>query len=224
MIELRNVCKTFILDGNRKTVADNITATFPHNTAVAVLGRNGAGKSTMLKMLAGTMDPDSGEILVHGTISWPVGFAGSFHPDLTGLQNTRFIARVYGVGTDELVDFVRDFSELKEHYFLPVRTYSSGMKSRLAFGISMGIKFDTYLVDEVTAVGDASFKKKSEELFRARMQESSAVMVTHALGQVQRLCDHVAVLEDGYLHYFTDVMEGIKFHQENMKKASPASR
>ena len=219
MIELRNVCKTFVLNGRRKTVADNITATFPHHTAVGVLGRNGAGKSTLLKMLASTMDPDSGEVAVYGTISWPVGFAGSFHPDLTALQNTRFIARVYGVDTDELVDFVRDFAELKEHFYLPVRTYSSGMKSRLAFGVSMGIKFDTYLVDEVTAVGDASFKKKSEELFRARMEESSAVMVTHALGQVQRLCDHVAVLEDGQLYYFTNVMEGIAFHQENMRKA-----
>lgn len=98
------------------------------------------------------------------------------------------------------------------------------MKSRLAFGISMGIKFDTYLVDEVTAVGDASFKKKSEELFRTRMQDSSAVMVTHALGQVERLCDHVAVLEDGNLHYFTDVMKGIRFHQENMRNAPPPTR
>ena len=224
MIELRNVCKTFVLNGIHKTVADNITATFPHKTAVGVLGRNGAGKSTMLNMLAGTLEPDSGEVLVHGTISWPVGFAGSFHPDLTGLQNTRFIARVYGVGTDELVEFVQEFSELKEHFNLPVRAYSSGMKSRLAFGISMGIKFDTYLVDEVTAVGDASFKKKSEELFRTRMQDSSAVMVTHALGQVERLCDHVAVLEDGNLHYFTDVMKGIRFHQENMRNAPPPTR
>ena len=221
MIELRNVCKTFVLNGHRNTVADDITVTFPHNTAVGILGRNGAGKSTMLKMLAGTMEPDSGEILVRGTISWPVGFAGSFHPDLTGLQSTRFIARVYGVETDELCEFVHEFSELKEHFYLPVRSYSSGMKSRLAFGISMGIKFDTYLVDEVTAVGDASFKKKSEELFRARMKDSSAVVVTHALGQIERLCNHVAVLEDGCLHYFTDVMNGIEFHQEIMRKASP---
>jgi capsular polysaccharide transport system ATP-binding protein len=221
MIELRNVCKTFVLNGRSKTVADRISVTFPHHTAVGVLGRNGAGKTTMLKMLAGSMEPDSGEVKVHGSISWPVGFAGSFHPDLTGLQNTRFIARVYGVDTDELADFVSDFSELREHFYLPVRSYSSGMKSRLAFGVSMGIKFDTYLVDEVTAVGDASFKQKSEALFRARMNESSAVMVTHALGQVERLCDHVAVLEGGQLHYFTDVMEGIAFHQENMRRAPP---
>lgn len=216
---MRNVSKTFVLNGRRKVVADGITATFPTGKAVAVLGRNGAGKSSLLKMLAGTLEPDSGEIIVHGTISWPVGFAGSFHADLTGLQNTRFIGRVYGVDTDELVAFVEDFSELGQHFNLPVRTYSSGMRSRLAFGMSMGIRFDTYLVDEVTAVGDASFKEKSEALFAHRMQQSAAVMVTHALGQVQRLCQHAAVLEDGLLHYYEDVDEAIRHHQELMKVA-----
>jgi capsular polysaccharide transport system ATP-binding protein len=221
MIELFDLCKTYTLNGTRKTVADRISVTFPNRTAVASLGRNGAGKSSMLKMLAGTMEPDHGEIRKQGTISWPVGFAGSFHPDLTGLQNTRFIARVYGVDTDELEDFVRSFSELNEHFGLPVRTYSSGMRSRLAFGVSMGIKFDTYLVDEVTAVGDVAFKKKSEALFRERMAESGAIVVTHALGQVQRLCDHVAVLEAGKLNYFTNVMEGIEFYQQIMKREPP---
>jgi len=216
MIELRNVSKAFVLNGHRKVIADNISALFPNGKAVAILGRNGAGKSTLLKMMAGTMETDSGEILSEGAMSWPVGFAGSFHPDLTGLQNTRFIARVYGVDTDELVEFVLDFSELEEHFLQPVRTYSSGMKSRLAFGISMGIKFDTYLVDEITAVGDASFRKKSEALFKFRMEESSAIMVTHALGQVQRMCHHVAVLENGRILYFENVDEGIKAHQRIM--------
>lgn len=219
MIELRNLSKSFFLNGVRKTVADNITAVFPCNTSVGLLGRNGAGKSTLLQMIAGTLTPDQGTAHVRGSISWPVGFAGSFHGDMTGLQNTRFIARVYGVDTDELCAFVQDFSELGNQFSLPVRTYSSGMRSRLAFGISMGIHFDIYLVDEITAVGDAAFKTKSEELFRTRMEQSSSLIVTHALGQVQRLCDHVAVLERGKLHYFTNVMSGIEFHQENMKRA-----
>lgn len=218
MIELRNLSKTFALNGTHKVVADNINVTFPHNKAVAVLGRNGAGKSTLLKMIANTIRPDSGEVVRYGTMSWPIGFSGSFHPDLTGLQNTRFVARVYGVDSDELVDFVRHLSELNEHYFLPVRTYSSGMRSRLAFGISMGIHFDTYLVDEITAVGDSTFKEKSEELFRNRMGECSAIMVTHALGQVKRLCDHVLVLENGEATYFTDVNQGVLFYQRIMKK------
>lgn len=217
MIELRNVCKTFVLKGRRQVVADNLNTVFPDKKVVAILGRNGAGKSTLLKMLAGTMYPDSGEIVSTGHISWPVGFAGSFHGELSGLQNTRFIARVYGVDTDELADFVEDFAELGQHFHLPVRTYSSGMRSRLAFGVSMGIKFDTYLVDEITAVGDAKFKEKSEALFAQRMAESSAIIVTHALGQVKRLSDYVQVLHEGRLHLYEDVDEGIIAHQKLMR-------
>jgi capsular polysaccharide transport system ATP-binding protein len=218
MIELRNVCKEFVLKGRRKVVADNITAIFPEKRAVAILGRNGAGKSSLLKMLAGTMLPDSGEIISTGHTSWPVGFAGSFHPELSGLQNTRFIARVYGVDTGELADFVADFAELGQHFHLPLRTYSSGMRSRLAFGVSMGIQFDTYLVDEVTAVGDATFKEKSEELFAERLNNSSAVMVTHTMGQVRRLCNYVGVLHMGRLHFYDDIEEGIEFHQRMMRE------
>lgn len=217
MIELRHLSKTFVLHGRRKVVAEDINAVFPDRTAVAILGRNGAGKSSLLKMISGSMDPDSGEVRSTGTISWPVGFAGSFHPELTGLQNVRFIARVYGVSTSELTDFVYDFAEVGQHFNLPVRTYSSGMKSRLAFGLSMGIHFDTYLVDEVTAVGDASFRSKADALFTERMKNSAAVMVTHGIGQVRKLCHHAAVLEAGQLHYYTDVEAAIQHHQALMK-------
>ena len=217
MIEIRNLCKTFVLNGRRKVVADNISAVFPDRTAVAILGRNGAGKSSLLKMLAGSMDPDSGEVTSTGTLSWPVGFAGSFHPEMTGLQNVRFIARVYGVDTAELVDFVADFAGLGQHFNLPVRTYSSGMRSRLAFGVSMGIHFETYLVDEVTAVGDAAFREKSELLFAERITQSGAVMVTHNMAQVKRLCTLAGVLEDGRLSFYDDVDEAIAHHQELMK-------
>ncbi len=217
MIELHNVCKTFMLNGYSKRVADNISVLFPPRRAVAMLGRNGAGKSTLLKMISGTMQPDSGRVLHHGSVSWPVGFSGSFHPELTGLQNTRFVARIQGVDTGELVDFVQDFANLGGHFYLPVRTYSSGMRSRLAFGVSMGIHFDTYLVDEITAVGDAEFKRKSEALFLDRLRKSSAIMVTHALGLVQRLCHHVVVLENGKLRFFEDVDEGIVYYQRLMR-------
>ena len=134
----------------------------------------------------------------------------------------KFIARVYGVDTDELADFVADFAELGQHFYLPIRTYSSGMKSRLAFGVSMGIKFDTYLVDEVTAVGDEVFRSKSEALFAERMQTSSAIMVTHTMAQVRKLCQKVAVLHEAKLHFFDDVEEGIKMHQKLMKERRKA--
>lgn len=221
MIELRNLTKVFTLNGRRKVVCDNINLRVPSKTSVALLGRNGAGKSTLLKMLAGALEPTSGEILSDGTISWPVGFAGSFHRDLTGLQNVRFVARIYGVDSDATVKFVEEFAELGIHFRLPVRSYSSGMKSRLAFGVSMAVPFDTYLVDEVTATGDASFKKKSSTLFRARMAEAGAFVVSHSMGQVRELCDVGLVLENGRATYFDDVDEAIACHEANMAAGPP---
>ncbi|MCF8516919.1 MAG: ABC transporter ATP-binding protein [Rhodobacteraceae bacterium] len=220
MIRLENVSKSFRLKGDYRTIANNITATFPKGHSVGLLGRNGAGKSSLLRMISGAMEPDSGRIIVEGSLSWPVGFSGSFHRDLTGAQNTRFIARVYGVDTDELLDFVADFSELGRQFHQPIHTYSSGMKSRLSFGISMGIHFDMYLVDEVTAVGDESFKEKSESVFKNRMETSGAIFISHSLTSVRRVCTAVATLEQGVLTYFDNVQEGIEQHKENMQRRS----
>lgn len=220
MIQLLGVSKAFKTSWGRKVVADAITATFPTRRAIALLGGNGAGKSTMLGMIAGTIKPDAGQIQSDGTISWPVGFAGSFHRDLTGAQNVRFIARIYGIDTEFLTDFVQEFAGLGGHFHMPVRSYSSGMKSRLAFGTSMGVPFDTYLVDEVTSVGDAAFKRKSNQLFREKMAYSSAVVVSHSMKQLQELCDAGAVLDHGNLIYFDDVGKAIKHHQKMMARAN----
>ena len=214
MIRLAGLHKTYRLHGRRKVVADGIDAVFPSGVSVGLLGRNGAGKSSLLKMIAGTLDPDAGAIESDGTISWPVGFAGSFHADLTGAQNVRFVGRVYGVDTDELIEFVRDFAELGDHFHLPFRSYSSGMRSRLAFGLSMGIHFDTYLVDEVTSVGDAPFKAKSARVFKERMRESGAVVVSHSMSLIKNLCDAGAVLERGRLSYFDDVRDAIAHYED----------
>ena len=189
MIVLRNVTKTFYMQGTRKTVADNINATFPTGVAVALLGRNGAGKSTLLQIIAGTTSPTAGEVLSDGRISFPVGLASSMHPDMTGAQNTRFVARIYGVDTDALTHFVEEFSELGSHFHVPVRAYSSGMKARLSFGINMGLDFDTYLIDEVTAVGDAAFRQACEAALADRLSQRGAVIVSHSLGFLRRVCD-----------------------------------
>ena len=217
MIRFENLSKGFWVGGERKVVIDNLNATLPTGASLALMGRNGAGKSTLLQMIAGTLRPDGGRIVSDGTISWPVGFGGSFHKDMTGSQNVRFIARIYGVDTDELAAFVEDFAELGKHFYEQVRFYSSGMKSRLAFGTSMGIKFDTYLVDEVTAVGDSQFKRKSSAVFRERMKTSSAILVNHSMGQLREFCDAGVVLEKGKLWYFDDLEEGIAFHQGLME-------
>ena len=214
MIRFENLTKSYRVRGMRKVVIDNLNMELPTGHSLALLGRNGAGKSTLLQIIAGTLRPDSGQVVSNGSISWPVGFGGSFHPDLTGAQNVRFVARIYGVDTDALVDFVEDFAEIGKHFHMPVRSYSSGMKSRLAFGTSMGIQFDTYLVDEVTAVGDAAFRKKSQEVFGERMKVSSAILVSHDMGQVREICDTGIVLAEGSLRYFDNIEEAVEAHLE----------
>ena len=212
MIRFENLSKSFWVRGERKVVIDHLNVTLPTGQSLALLGRNGAGKSTLMEITAGTLRPTTGRVISDGSISWPVGFAGSFHGQLTGAENVRFIARIYGVDGDELVDFVGDFAELGKHYYMPVRTYSSGMKSRLTFGASMGIRFDTYLVDEATAVGDAAFKAKSQKYFTDRVKNASALLVSHDMAQLRDFCEAGVVLAEGKLTYYADIEEAIETH------------
>lgn len=218
MIALENLTKVYYRKGIRTVVADRINAVFPTGQSVALLGRNGAGKSSLLRMIAGTMLPSSGRVLSDGTVSWPVGFAGSFHKELTGAQNVRFVARIYGVDTNALSDYVEDFSELGVNYHKPFGTYSSGMRSRLAMATSMGIDFDTYLVDEVTSVGDASFKAKSQAIFLDRMQKSSSIVVSHSMSFVKKTCTRGAVLHNGHLSFYEDINEAIRAYEISSKR------
>jgi len=217
MIRLEGVTKTFPLNGGRKVVLDTITATFPPRRSIALLGRNGAGKSTLLDIIAGTIRPTRGRVVSNGSISYPVGFSGSFHPDLTGAQNTRFVARIYGVDTNALIRFVREFAELGPHFHMPFRSYSAGMKARLSFGVSMGIPFDTYLVDEVTSVGDGAFRRKSVDLLDDRRRRSAAIVVSHSPAMIRRICDMGAVLESGRLVFFDDLDEALARHEANLR-------
>lgn len=216
MIVLRNLTKIYSLGGRRKVVADNINVTFPTGVSVALLGRNGAGKSTLLQIIAGVTPQTSGEVLSDGRISFPVGLASSMHPELTGAQNALFVARIYGADTEKMIDFVRDFAELGDHFHLPVRTYSSGMKGRLTFGINMALQFDTYLIDEIAAVGDAAFRAKSDRVFKARMRHAGAIYVSHSTSLIRQMCQAGAVLENGRLTYYEDIEEAIAQHNQNM--------
>lgn len=216
MIQFDHLCKGFWHRKQYATVIDDLTLTLPTGKSLALLGGNGAGKSTLLELIAGTLRPDSGSVWSDGSISWPIGYGGSFSRDLTGAQNTRFLARVYGVDTDELADFVQDFAEIGRHFHMPIRFYSSGMRSRLGFGISMGIPFDTYLVDEVTAVGDQRFRRKSRDVFADRMKNASAILVNHNLNELREYCDAAILLDKGRLTYYTDLAEAVEKHTENM--------
>jgi capsular polysaccharide transport system ATP-binding protein len=219
MIEFRNVSKHYLTTTGRKTVLDRLTLTLPAGAKVGVLGRNGAGKSTLLRMISGTVRPAAGEIRRHGAISWPLGFGGSFHPDLTGAQNVRFVARIYGMDTDALVAFVEDFAELGEFMDMPVRSYSSGMRARIAFGTSMGIAFDWYLVDEITAVGDSRFRRKSLVAFKTRLRGAGLLITSHSASTIRSYCTSGLVLERGRAQYFADVEEAIAVHEANMAAA-----
>lgn len=216
MIRFENLNKGFWVRGEYRPIIQNLNMELPHGQALGLLGRNGAGKSTLLQIIAGTMQPSSGRVIREGRVSWPIGGANSFHRDLTGLQNTRFLARVYGVDSDALVAFVEDFAEIGRHFHMPLRSYSSGMRSRLAFGVAMGIPFDTYLVDEVTAVGDAQFKRKSRALFRARMARAGAIMVSHSMSEMRSYCDSGLVVNAGRLEYFKDINLAIARHEALM--------
>lgn len=219
MIEFRNVSKFYHTPFGRRIVLDRLDLVLPRGAKVGVLGRNGAGKTTLLGLVAGTVQPAAGEIRRSGAISWPLGFGGSAHGELTGAQNVRFVARIYGMDTDALVAYVADFSELGEFMDMPVRSYSSGMKARLAFGMAMGIAFDWYLVDEITAVGDARFKKKSLAVFKDRLRDAGLLMTSHSTGTIRSYCSSGLVLEAGRIRYFDDVEDAIAAHEANMAVA-----
>lgn len=219
MIEFRHVDKHYDTPSARKVLLRNFSMMVPSGAKVALMGRNGAGKSTMIGMISGTVSPNAGTIRRDGTMSWPMGFSGSFAADITGRQNALFVARIYGVDATALLGFVEEFAELGGFFDMPVRSYSSGMRARLAFGLSMGLGFDWYLVDEVTAVGDASFRKKSLEMFRDRLADSGLIMVSHSMQTLRDYCTSGIVLEAGECTYFSDLEEAIRQHEMNMDNA-----
>ncbi|MCW1917277.1 ABC transporter ATP-binding protein [Rhodobacter sp. KR11] len=221
MISFEHVTKAFWYRGQPKYVARDIHAVIPTGAKIGILGRNGAGKSTLMGMIAGNINPDFGMVKVSGEISWPIGLTGCIQGDMTGAQNVRFIARVYGVDTDELVEFVDDFAELGANYYEPVKTYSTGMRGRLNFGMSMGIRFNTYLLDEVHSTGDLSFKQKAEDLFNDRMHSAGVVLISHSERNLRSLCTTGAVLEHGRLTFYDTIDEAIEAHNRNMRFGSP---
>lgn len=221
MIQLENVTKSYPLRGTRKYLMRNVTLTLPRGRSVGLLGRNGAGKSTLLRMIGGSVLPDEGRIMRTVPVSWPLGFSGGFHGSLTGAQNVRFIARIYGVDTDDLVATVAEFSELGAFMHMPISTYSSGMKARLAFGTSMSIDFGVYLVDEITAVGDDAFRKKTRAAFRDKASTADIVMVSHSPNVIREYCQSGVVLEDGAVLYYDDVEDALSHHAANMRRPVP---
>lgn len=206
MIDLIGVSKSYKVNGIRKVIFDGLSFSFPNDRNVAILGPNGAGKSTLIRLIAGTELADRGRIVRRGRVSWPLGFSSGFNGGMTGLENIRFVARIYRQDTEQMIDYVSDFSELGTALHLPVKTYSSGMKARLAIGMSLAIDFDCYLIDEIIAVGDERFKAKSKAAIDAKISHARVIMVSHSISQIMQYCDCGIMIRDGQIDYYDDIL------------------
>ncbi len=214
MIELRSITKQYPTRSGNHTVLDGVDFTIQPGEKIGILGRNGAGKSTLVRILSGAERPTSGQVRRGMKVSWPLAFGGAFQGSLTGLDNLKFICRIYGVDHADKVDFVKDFAELGKYFREPIKTYSSGMRSRLAFAISMAIEFDCFLIDEIISVGDARFHAKCQtELFEKR-KERSWIMVSHEAHNIREHCDRAGVLLDGRIVLFDDVDSAYRHYKE----------
>ncbi|QGM97396.1 ABC transporter ATP-binding protein [Methylocystis parvus] len=214
MIELEDVYKYYKSNGHRKVVLNHISLEFQAGRSYGILGVNGAGKSTLVRILAGTELPNGGRVRRKVRVSWPLGFSGGLHPKLTGRENVKFISRIYGQDPRKIITFVEDFAEVGAYMDVPIMTYSSGMIARLAFGLSMSIDFDCYLIDEVTAVGDARFAARCKEEFDRRRKKADIVMVSHAMSTIKDYCDRGIVLAGGQMHVFRDVDDAIELYKK----------
>ena len=217
MIRLENVSKYYPTSQGKKYVFKNLTFSFPEKRNIGVLGLNGTGKSTLLRMIGGIDYPNSGTIEIQGSISWPLGLGGGVQGSLSGRDNARFVCRVYGDSEEQIAEklnFIQKFSELGDYFDLPVKTYSSGMKSRLQFAVSMAFDFDIYLMDEITAVGDAKFKEKSQNALKAKREFSNYIMVSHNANELIQECDSLIVLDKNSVKLFDDVKDGMQYYKE----------
>jgi len=210
MIKLDHVFKFYRSGGIVKIVLDHVTTRFDTGFSYGLMGVNGAGKSTTMRLIAGTELPNSGRVKRTVRVSWPLGFAGAFHPQMTGRENVKFVARIYGADVRKTLDFVEDFAEIGDYVDVPVRTYSSGMMARLSFGLSMAIDFECYLVDEITSVGDARFQARCLEAFTERRKRADVIMVSHSMQTIRDYCDRGGVIVDGQIIMFADVEMAIE--------------
>ncbi len=221
MIEFKNLTKYYPTADGRRYILDDISIRIPSDNNIGILGANGAGKSTLLRLIGGAESANAGHIITEKTISWPLGLASGFQGSLTGRQNTQFVCRINGLTKQEVKEvseFVLDFTELAGYYDMPVRSYSSGMRARLTFGLSMAFDFDVYLVDELTSVGDMGFRAKAADAFKKIKERSSLIFVSHNLKTLADSCESGLFLAEGKVFYYEDIKEGIQDYTKWMKQ------
>lgn len=216
MLSVEHVYKRYQTNSGWRMVLNDIHFQLKQGEKIGILGRNGAGKSTLIRLISGAEPPTFGEIKRTMSISWPLAFTGAFQGSLTGRDNMRFICRVYDVDFDYVLDFTQEFSELGHYLYEPVKRYSSGMKARLAFALSLAVEFDCYLIDEVIAVGDSRFSEKCKyELFERR-QDRSIILVSHNHAAMKEYCDNAMVLQNGELFQFENLDLAYQYYQKHL--------
>ena len=222
MLSVENVSKVYETRRGPYKVFDNISFTLERGRNLGILGRNGAGKSTMIRLISGAERPTSGRVRRGMRVSWPLAFAGAFAHNLTGLDNLKFVCRVYGVPYKPLLPFIEEFTELGKFLREPVVHYSHGMLTRLAFALSMAIEFDCFLIDEAMVVGDARFHERCHyELFQKR-KDRAFILVTHDAEAIKTYCENAVVLSEGRLHTFPNVDAAYAFYLESLAQKSEA--
>ena len=212
MITCTNLSKSYAHGGNRKQVLNDINLVIGRGEKIGLLGRNGAGKSTLIKLLGGVEYPTSGQINYSMSVSWPLGFAGGFQGSLTGYDNARFIARIYRRDYEDVRNFVEEFTELGRQLRMPVKTYSSGMRARLAFALSLAIEFDCYLIDEVIMVGDQSFQRKCNVEFFEKRNDRTMIIASHSTDFIRHICDKAIIIHQGHATTYDDVSQALEIY------------
>ncbi|TAL48527.1 MAG: ABC transporter ATP-binding protein [Methylovulum sp.] len=221
MILVDNIHKRYKTNhGPGKWVLQGVSFVIPPNVSVGLVGRNGAGKSTLLRLIGGTDQPTKGHVERRCRVSWPMGFGGGLQGSLTGRQNAKFVCRIHGHEDDieDRLAYIQDFAEIGDAFDEPIKTYSSGMKSRLQFGLSLAFDFDVYISDEVTATGDAAFKNKASTAFKNLADHASLIMVSHGENTLKEFCSSGIFLDNGKAHWFDDIDDALKAYKESRSK------
>lgn len=217
MIHFNNVSKHYPTKQGRNYVFKDVTFSLPVDKNIAILGPNGVGKSTLIRMLGGADFPSSGNIKSDERVSWPLGLQGGLQGSMSARENVRFVARIHGFRNTKVAEQqVADFAEIGKYFDEPVKTYSSGMRSKITFGLAMAfdLNFDVLLIDELTAVGDANFKVKSQKLLNERYENTKLIMVNHSLGELRKFCEAGVVIKNQSLCYHADLESAIEDYQE----------
>lgn len=214
IIKLEHVSKEYPIQSGWRSVLNDISFEMQADEKVGFLGKNGAGKSTLIRLIGGVEQPTAGQVIRTASVSWPLAFGGAFQGTLTGMDNLRFIARIYNADIQYVRDYVQDFAELGAYLYEPVKKYSAGMRARLAFALSMAIEFDCFLIDEVISVGDSRFQEKCKiELFEKR-KDRGIILVSHEVHNIREHCSSVCVLHNGHLNYFSNIDEGYDYYNQ----------